>query len=200
MAGIETWAPFAVFAFVTAATPGPNNLLLLTSGLRVGLWRTMPFVVGISVGFSTLLIATGLGLGQMFERYALLHLALKVLGTAYFLFLAWTLLRATTAQERKEGRELGFWAGVVFQAVNPKAWLMAITAVALFLPHGWSLATVAVMAAIFVIVGFPANVAWAGAGQMLKSLINDTRRMRIFNVTMAALLVLSILPVWVPGQ
>lgn len=200
MAGIETWGPFAVFAFVAAATPGPNNLLLLTSGLRVGLWHTMPFIVGISVGFSTLLIATGFGLGQLFEQYAPLHLALKILGTAYFLYLAWTLLHATRAEERQDGRELGFWAGFFFQAVNPKGWLMAITAVALFLPQSWGFATIAVMAAIFVTVGFPANVAWAGAGQMLKSIINDTRRMRIFNLVMAVLLVLSILPVWLPEQ
>jgi threonine/homoserine/homoserine lactone efflux protein len=195
---LEIWAPFAVFAFVAAATPGPNNLLLLTSGLRVGLWRTVPFIIGISVGFSILLVATGYGLGRMFERFPLLHPALKILGTGYFLVLAWSLLRPGPARDGGGGRHLGFWAGLVFQAVNPKAWLMAITAIALYLPQGWTPATIALMASVFVLVAFPANMAWAGAGQALRALVADAGRMRLFNMVMAALLVLSILPVWLP--
>lgn len=198
MASVEFWLPFTVFAFVAAATPGPNNLLLLTSGLRVGLRRTLPFIVGIAVGFSTLIVATGFGLGQLFERFSILHLALKILGTAYFLFLAWTLLGPARTKDSAQGRPLGFWAGLFFQAVNPKAWLMAITAIALYLPHPWTLATVALMAGIFVAVGVPANLAWAGAGQMMQSLVGNAERMRLFNIVMAVLLVLSILPVWIP--
>jgi threonine/homoserine/homoserine lactone efflux protein len=198
MAHVEIWVPFALFAFVAAATPGPNNLLLLTSGLRVGLLRTLPFIFGISAGFSTLFLATGYGLGQLFDRFPALHLSLKVLGTGYFLYLAWHLLRAAAPGDSEGGRRLGFWAGLGFQAVNPKAWLMAITAIALSLPQGAGPGTLALMAAIFVMVGFPANVAWAGAGQVLRTLVRDAARMRLFNMAMAALLVLSILPVWLP--
>ena len=194
---IEVWTAFAVFAFVAAATPGPNNLLLLASGLRVGLWRTLPFVAGISVGFSALLVAVGYGLGQIFEQFPVVQLAFKVVGTGYFLYLAWTLLRAARASDRDEQRDLGFWAGVTFQAVNPKAWLMCITAIALYLPAAWNAVTLALMVATFVLLGAPANMAWAGIGRLLRSLVSDARRMRVFNAVMATLLILSIIPVWI---
>lgn len=200
MTGLDTLAPFALFAFVSAATPGPNNLLLLTSGLRVGLWRSIPFILGISVGFSALLFATGYGLGQIFEGFPAVQLALKIVGSIYFVALAWTLVSSQETHIAGEGRGLGFWTGVLFQAVNPKAWLMCITAIALFLPSTWTFATIAMMAGVFVVVGFPANMAWAGAGQLLKPLIADASRMRVFNIAMATLLVLSILTVWIPEQ
>lgn len=171
---------------------------MLASGLRVGLWRSIPFIVGISVGFSALLIATGYGLGQVFERFPAVQLTLKIAGSIYFVALAWSLVRTTDAQKADAESSLGFWAGIVFQAVNPKAWLMCITAVALFLPQTWTFATIALMSGIFVLVGFPANMAWAGAGQMLKPVVADPARMRIFNIAMASLLVLSILTVWIP--
>lgn len=196
----ELWFAFAIYAFVSAATPGPNNLLLLASGLRVGLWRTMPFVLGISVGFSALLIAVGYGLGQIFERFPIAQLTLRIVGTAYFLWLAWTLLSAGRAGKAGSDRKLDFWAGVTFQAVNPKAWLMGITAISLYLPVGWGAATLALMVSTYIVLGMPANMAWAGAGQMLRAFVSDTRRMRIFNAVMAALLLLSILPVWMSGQ
>ena len=200
MTGLDTLAPFALFAFVSAATPGQNNLLLLTSGLRVGLWRSIPFIVGISVGFSALLFATGYGLGQIFESFPAVQLALKVLGSIYFVALAWTLVSSQETHTAGEGRGLGFWTGVLFQAVNPKAWLMCITAIALFLPSTWTFATIAMMAGVFVVVGFSgANMAWAGAGQLLKPLIAGRVGACAFSTSaMATLLVLSILTVWIP--
>lgn len=196
----DLWIALVVFAFVSTATPGPNNLLLLTSGLRVGLFRSLPFIFGISVGFSALLVAVGYGLGQMFERFPTMQLALRTVGTAYFLWLAWGLVRADPAGSAKEERDLDFWTGVIFQTVNPKAWLMCITAIALFLPAAWSTGTLALLVVTFAVIGFPANMAWAGAGQLLRRLVSDVRRMRIFNAIMAALLVLSILLVWIPRQ
>jgi len=194
---LEILTAFAAFAFVSAATPGPNNLLLLGSGLRVGLWRTMPFVVGINFGFSVLLVSVGYGLGQLFERFPAAQLSLKIVGTGYFLYLAATLLRSGKTERKAHHRDLGFWSGAVFQVVNPKAWLMCITAVSLFLPDGWSAVTIAAMVATFVLLGLPANVAWAGVGQSLRALVSDERRMRAFNSVMAVLLVLSIVPVWI---
>lgn len=189
---------FAVFAFVSAATPGPNNLLLIGSGLRVGLWRTMPFVLGINFGFSVLLVSVGYGLGQMFERFPAAQLGLKIVGTAYFLYLAGALLRSGRAEQKAGRSDLGFWSGAAFQLVNPKAWLMCITAVALFLPEGWSPAIIAAMVFTFALMGLPANIAWAGVGHSLRALVCDERRMRVFNAIMAVLLVLSIIPVWMP--
>jgi threonine/homoserine/homoserine lactone efflux protein len=195
---LDVWGAFALFVVAATATPGPNNLLLLASGMRVGLWRTMPFVLGISLGFSVLLVAVGYGLGQMFERFPPLHLGLKLAGTGYFLYLAWTLVRPATAGKGGDRGDPGFWTGVTFQAVNPKAWLMCITAIALFLPPAWTTTTLAGMVATFVLLGLPANVAWAGAGQMLRPLVSNPVRMQAFNTVMAGLLVLSVVPVWLP--
>lgn len=193
---LEVLIAFAVFAFASAATPGPNNLILLGLGLRVGVWRTIPFVVGINFGFSVLLVSVAYGLGQLFERAPGAQLSLKIVGTGYFLYLAATLLRSGKTQRHKSHRSLGFWSGAVLQVVNPKAWLMCITAVALFLPDGWSAATIAVMVATFAVLGLPANIAWAGIGQSLRKLVSDERRMQAFNAIMAVLLLLSIVPVW----
>lgn len=197
---LEVLMAFALFALVSAATPGPNNLLLLGSGLRVGLWRSMPFVLGINFGFSVLLVGVGSGLGQVFEQSPTAHMGLKVVGTGYFLYLAATLLwSGKTAREMSQG-DLGFWSGAIFQLVNPKAWLMCITAVALFMPEGWSPAVIVIMVVTFVLMGLSANIAWAGVGQSLRTLISDDRRMRRFNALMAVLLVLSIVPVWMPHR
>lgn len=194
---VDVLLALAVFAFVSAATPGPNNLLLLGSGLHVGLWRTMPFVVGINFGFSVLLVSVSYGLGTMFERFPAAHLSLKIIGTGHFLYLAASLLRDGKAKQEAGRYDLGFWSGAVFQVVNPKAWLMCVTAVALFLPVGWSPATIMLMVMTFVLLGLPSNVAWAGIGQSFRKLVSDERRMRVFNLVMAVLLVLSIIPVWI---
>ena len=196
----EVLIAVAVFAFVSAATPGPNNLLLLASGLRVGLWRTIPFVIGINLGFSILLASIGFGLGQLFEIFHAAQLILKIVGTGYFFYLAWTLLLKCSTKENTAARELGFWGGAVFQIVNPKAWLMGITAISLFLPQNWTVATLATIVLIFMLLGLPASIAWAGIGQSLRSLVSDERRLRIFNSAMGILLALSIITVWMPYQ
>lgn len=195
---LEALLAFAVFAFVSAATPGPNKLLLLGSGLRVGQWRTIPFVVGINFGFSVLLVGVGYGLGQLFERAPSAQLGLKIVGTAYFLWLAATLLRSGRAERSASLRSFGFWSGALLQILNAKAWLVCVTAVAQFLPDGWSAATIAVMVATFVLMGMPENVGWAGLGQSLRTLVSDNRRMQVFNAIMAVLLLRSIVPVWLP--
>ncbi len=194
----EVLVSIAIFAFASAATPGPNNLLLLASGLRVGLLRTLPFAFGINFGFSVLLVSIGYGLGRLFEIYHSAQLVLKLVGTFYFLYLAWTLLIKSSATGNKTARELGFWGGAFFQIVNPKAWLMGITAIALFLPQDWTGATLANIVLIFMFLGLPASVAWAGIGQSLTVLVSDERRMRIFNSAMVMLFVFSIVPVWMP--
>lgn len=194
---LDLWAAFAIFTLVAVITPGPNNLLLLNSGLRLGVRASLPFILGISVGYCTLLIAMGFGLGQLFQQFPVLQLALRIGGTAYFLYLGWSLLMMDRVAEPAVKRAVGFLGGITLQAINPKAWLMCMTAIALFLPSQWSVLTLVLMAAITVLLGMPANLAWASGGQLLRPLLNDARRMRLFNGAMAALLVLSILPVWI---
>ncbi|MBO6526648.1 LysE family translocator [Erythrobacter sp.] len=195
----EVWAAFLLFAVVAVATPGPNNLLLLNAGLRQGLRKTLPFVIGINIGFSMLMLAIGFGLGRLFEQSLAIQMVLKILGTAYFLFLAFRLFRPAEAREQEEKPwRLGFWSGIAIQAVNPKAWVMCITTISLFLPRDWDIGTLGSMVGAFVVLGAPANIAWAGLGRSLRSILSDAKRLRLFNMSMAALLILSIAPVWIP--
>ncbi len=193
---IELIVAYTIFAFVGAATPGPNNFLLLASGIRAGFRRTLPFVFGISLGFATLLGLIGAGLGQLFLRFPQAQLALKVLGTAYFLWLAWKIVTAPAARDDDKRPLMGFWTGAAFQYVNPKAWLVCITAVSLYLPVDSGYGALALLVVIAIAVGMPANLAWAGAGQGMRRFIASPVYLRRFNLIMAALLILSIIPVW----
>jgi len=194
----EIWLAFATFAFVSAATPGPNNIILFASGLRAGFLGALPFLAGIALGFGSLLIATGYGLGRLFETVPALQLTLKIVGSAYFLWLAYKLLNAKGARTDGEERTFGVLSGALFQIVNPKAWVMTITAVSLYLPQDWTLWTLLLLVGTFWGLGLPANACWAGAGQLLAQLLSDPRRMRLVNAVMAVLLALSIIPVWAP--
>jgi len=193
---VEIVAAYIVFAFVGAATPGPNNFLLLASGIRAGFRQTLPFVFGISLGFATLLGLVGAGLGQLFLRVPEAQIALKILGTAYFLWLAWRLVTARAVRGDEARPLMGFWTGAAFQYVNPKAWLICITAVSLYLPSGSGLDALALLVLLAIAVGMPANLAWAGAGQGMRHFIASPLNLRRFNLVMAALLALSIIPVW----
>lgn len=193
---LELIAAYAVFAFVGAATPGPNNFLLLASGIRAGFRRTLPFVFGISLGFATLLGLIGAGLGALFVHVPQAQVALKLLGTGYFLWLAWKIAGASVARSDDTHPLMGFWTGAAFQYVNPKAWLICITAVSLYLPAGAGYGALAVLVLLAIAVGMPANLAWAGAGQGMRRFIGSPVWLRRFNLVMAALLVLSIIPVW----
>ena len=193
---LELVAAYIVFAFVGAATPGPNNFLLLASGIRAGFRQTLPFVFGISLGFATLLGLVGAGLGQLFLRFPEAQIALKILGTAYFLWLAYRLVTARAARNDDARPLMGFWTGAAFQYVNPKAWLICITAVSLYLPSGSGLDALALLVVLAIAVGMPANLAWAGAGQGMRRFITSPLYLRRFNLVMAALLVMSIIPVW----
>ena len=191
----ELLIAFALFAFVGAATPGPNNLILISSGLQVGLRRSLPFVVGINLGFSVLLVAAGLGVAQVVLALPELRLGLQLAGTAYMLWLALTLLRAGGGMAGRRPM-FGFWKGAAFQFVNPKAWMLSLAAVSIYLPAQAGLTALLAMCVTVWLVGSPANIAWAWAGTRLQGLLGHPARMRAFNGVMALLLVLSVLPVW----
>jgi len=127
-----------LFALVSTVTPGPNNIMIMTSGVNFGVWRTLPHYLGICFGFPAMVVAISLGLGKVFEAFPQLHLVIKVLGITYLLYLAWRI--ATTATEidgEKTSKPLSFLQAAAFQWVNPKAWVMAVGALAgqVFLRH-----------------------------------------------------------------
>ena len=187
-----------LFAFVTSVTPGPNNLMLMTSGANFGLRRTVPHMLGISLGHALMVFLVGLGIDRVFRLVPGLDLALKIAAVVYMLWLAWKFAHAAAPGEGRAGaRPLTFLQAAAFQWVNPKAWAMALGAVAAYVPHPSPLAFAA-LAGVFACVNLPSVALWAWAGQGVRRLLSSPRRLRLFNGAMAGLLVASLIPVlWV---
>lgn len=183
------------FSFVSSATPGPNNIMLFSSGLNFGLRRTMPHALGISFGFGVLLTAVGVGLGVLLQQIPLALLAIKVLGSAYMLYLAWRIIRSTSVDIKDaNARPMTFVEAALFQWVNPKAWAMATVAMSAYTGNGDYATNVVIVVFCFCVVNFPSVTAWAGLGLVLRKFLQDPKKLRIFNVVMAIALVFSLWP------
>lgn len=188
------------FAFVSSITPGPNNLLVLTSGLNHGVARSMPLIGGISLGFAAMLVVVGLGLGSLLRANSTLQTAAQVASVAYMLWLAWKVARSEPAAGDDQGRApaqqpLSALAGATFQWINPKAWAIALTVTAAYISPENSGAHLTLVAAVFVIVALASLTAWAVFGQGMRRLVDSRAKLRIFNGVMALLLVASAAPV-----
>ena len=183
------------FAFATSATPGPNNLMLMASGANFGLRRTVPHALGVSLGHAFMVAAMGLGLAAAFEAVPWALTALKVVSALYMLWLAWRIANAAAPEARAgSGRPMTFLEAAAFQWVNPKAWAMALGAVALYAADG-AVASVLAVAAVFAAVNLPSVSVWAALGTQLRRWLTSPGRLRAFNWTMAGLLVASLYPV-----
>ncbi len=187
---------FAGFAFVSSITPGPNNTMLLASGVNYGFRRTLPHIAGISLGCMVMLLLVGLGLGQVFAAVPQLYDVLRYAGAAYLLWLAWKIATAgmMTDQGTGGGRPLTFWQAAAFQWVNPKAWILVVGAVSTYAPREDFGRNVVVLAVLLGLVNAPSICVWAGFGTALRPFLSHPRRVRVFNVAMALLLLLSLLP------
>ncbi|RIA35674.1 threonine/homoserine/homoserine lactone efflux protein [Ectopseudomonas oleovorans] len=190
---------FVAFAFVTSITPGPNNMMLLASGVNFGVRRSLPHMLGISLGFMLLVAAVGLGLGQLFEQVPLLHSVLRYAGAAYLLYLAWKIAQsgAPESSGTAAAKPFTFLQAAAFQWVNPKAWIMAIGAITTYTPHEGFFTNVILIAALFALVNCPSVGLWTVAGSLLRNWLNNPRALRAFNIGMALLLVASLYPILV---
>jgi threonine/homoserine/homoserine lactone efflux protein len=189
-------AAFAGFAFVSSITPGPNNAMLLASGVNYGFRRTVPHLVGISLGCVVMLLLVGLGLGQLFAALPQLYDILRYGGAAYLLWLAWKIARAGPVADRQAaGRPMTFLQAAAFQWINPKAWILVVGAVSTYAPREGFAHNVIVLAVLLGLVNAPSICVWAGCGTALRPFLSHPRRARVFNVTMALLLALSLLPI-----
>ncbi|QMV65675.1 LysE family translocator [Pseudomonas berkeleyensis] len=190
---------FVAFAFVTSITPGPNNMMLLASGVNFGVRRSLPHMLGISLGFMLLVAAVGLGLGQLFEQVPLLHSVLRYAGAAYLLYLAWKIAQSGAPQSSgaAAAKPFTFLQAAAFQWVNPKAWIMAIGAITTYTPHEGFFTNVLLIAALFALVNCPSVGLWTVAGSLLRNWLNNPRALRAFNISMALLLVASLYPILV---
>ncbi|MGB7240964.1 MAG: LysE family translocator [Sulfitobacter sp.] len=186
---------FVLFAFVSSATPGPNNLMLMASGANFGFRRTIPHMAGISVGMMVLICVVGGGLARIFDLYPVAHIVLKALSVGYMTFLAWKI--ATAAPLRKTAASqnpMTFLQAAAFQWVNPKAWAMALTSVTVYVANGsWGVLFLA--CCVFALVNFPSVTIWTAMGQQMAKFLHNPRRLRLFNLIMAALLMASLYPV-----
>lgn len=183
----------AGFAFVTSITPGPNNLMLMASGANFGVWRTVPHMLGVSLGHGFMVLCVGLGLAALFEAWPPLKLILAGLSVLYLLWLAWRIARAGAPEGPRAGaRPLTFVEAAAFQWVNPKAWTMALGAVSVY--STGSVGSVMLVAAVFVAVNLPSVGSWTLLGQGMRRVLTSPARLRAFNWTMAALLVATLWP------
>lgn len=188
-----------VFALVSSITPGPNNLMLMTSGANFGFRRTVPHMLGVALGFTFMVLLVGIGLVQVFEAFPVSYTLLKVVSLVYLTYLAWRIATAVpaTGGNAESGIPLTFIQAALFQWVNPKAWTMALTAVSVYSPSQ-SLTAVAFVAGVFGAVNLPCISFWTSMGQQLQRLLTNPRRLRMFNISMALLLVGSLYPVLTP--
>ena len=183
------------FAFVTSVTPGPNNMMLLASGVNFGFARSLPHMLGISIGHSLMVFLVGLGLGGVMQAWPPAMILLKGASIGYMLWLAWKIANAgAPGQGKAAAKPFNFLQAAAFQWVNPKAWAMALGAISAYAGDG-SLASVVIVAAVFAAVNLPSVSVWAAAGEVLRGWLAHPPRLRAFNWTMAGLLVLSLIPV-----
>jgi threonine/homoserine/homoserine lactone efflux protein len=185
------------FAFATSITPGPNNTLVLLTAANWGFRASLPVFFGVVGGFLLMLFAVGIGLGGLFAAWPVAHTVLKWACFAWLLRLAWNIARAGSSAENNEAkaRPPSLVQIAAFQWVNPKAWMMAVGAIALFVPVGSeSLLPVLRVVSAFVVAGAPCVLAWAVFGLWIARFLTNPRRVRIFNASMALLLVLSMIP------
>jgi len=192
----DTLLALLAYAFVTSITPGPNNLMLLTSGVNFGFTRTIPHMLGIGIGFVVLLLAVGLGLGAVLTAFPALHTALKVAGGAYLLYLSWKIAIARSFDDGGEARTrpMTFLEAAAFQWVNPKAWVMAVTAMAVYSNPATPILSVLLIGVIFGVVNLPSVSTWAGFGMALRGFLSDPVRLKWFNIAMGILLAATLWP------
>ena len=194
---MHPWFAMLGFALVTAFTPGPNNTMLMISGANFGFARSLPHMLGVSLGFPLMVLAVGLGIGSFLDAYPLAHRILTYVAFAYLLVMAWKLAFAgrLDGEGVRVGRPMSFLAAALFQWVNPKAWIMAVSALALYVTTAEPpIPAVARVAATFALTAFPSTVVWCLFGTAISRYLGTDRRVAIFNVVMAALLVASMVP------
>jgi len=194
---IEIFLALLGFAAVTLVTPGPNNMMLMASGTNFGYRRTVPHLLGISIGFGTMVFLVGMGLMTLFEQAPVLQTVLKIVAIAYLSYLAWKIAHAAPPEARQAsatGRPFSFLQAAAFQWVNPKGWTMALTSIAAFAPDR-SLLAVLVISVVFLVVNLPSGSFWMILGQQVRRLLTHPGRLRAFNLTMAVLLMASLIPV-----
>lgn len=184
-----------LFALALAAawTPGPNNALLAGSGAKFGLRRTVPHALGVGLGFPAMVLIIGLFLGVAFQKSALLRDVLRYGGAAMLLWVSWKIASAGgLGSASGPARPFYFHEAVAFQWINPKGWVMAVSLTAQFINPAYMLKTALIIAAVFIVCGLSSAFGWAWLGTGLRRFLSVGRRMRIFDISMGAIIALGV--------
>jgi threonine/homoserine/homoserine lactone efflux protein len=189
---------FVVFAIVMFFTPGPNNIMVLSSGLTYGFRRTLPHIAGITFGFAFMVGAVGLGLGTIFIAYPVLQTVLKYAGAAYLVYLAVVIaLSGAPTPGSDTGRgPMSFWGAALFQWVNAKGWVIVIGTITAYAAIAQFPYNIAIQTCLSLLIGIVSTVTWALFGSALRPFLKSPMAVRAFNVIMAILLLASLYPVF----
>lgn len=190
---------FAIFLFGLSAgiTPGPNNIMLMTSGMNFGIKQSIPHLVGVCIGFPVMVILIGLGFSIVFNQYPIIHEIIKILGLIYLLYLSWLIASANPDKlEGKKSKPFTFLQAALFQWVNPKAWVIATSSISAYTTLDdnihWQVLSIA---AIFFIAAVISSSTWLIFGKGIKQVLQSPKQQRLFNISMALVLAASVLPV-----
>lgn len=194
----ELITALAVFAFVTSITPGPNNLMLMASGMNFGLYRTVPHMFGVGAGFIIMVLLVGLGLARIFDLFPVSYQILKLVSVVYLIYLAWKIATSAPSpidpEAGNRSRPISFLQAALFQWVNPKAWAMALSAVSAYTPPSQPLSSIVVVALVFGAINLPAVGSWTVLGMQLRRILKQPWKLRAFNIFCALLLIASLWP------
>ena len=191
----DTFLALTAFSFVMSITPGPNNMMLMASGSNFGFGRTIPHLLGVSIGFVAMILILGAGLIRIFQLIPAFYLILKIFSIIYLIYLAWKIANAepinggavvqSADSPAPYSKPFTFFQAVLFQWVNPKAWSMALTGITVYVPNAHPTSGLLLVATVFGLINLPAVGAWALIGVSLRRILNNKRKLRIFNVTAA---------------
>jgi threonine/homoserine/homoserine lactone efflux protein len=204
---IEQLIALMGFVVVMTGTPGPNNMMLLASGANFGFRRSIPHILGITMGCQSLLMAIALGLGQLLIRFPVLEVVLKVLCGGALLYLTWGLVKpalfrsamvvqGAADQQPVVSKPLTLWQAAVFQWVNPKAWMMMLTAIATYTQPQSLWSDTLLIGFLFAVLGMPVISMWNLFGASLRKFLLDPLKARVFNLLMGVLLLGSMYPLF----
>lgn len=194
----DLFLPLATFCFVTSFTPGPNNVMLMTTGLNHGVRYALPAMAGVVSGFLMLVMSVGFGLGALFTAYPVIYVFLEYAGGLYLLYLAYQIATSKPPQlgDVKKRKPLSYFQAVSIQALNPKGWVMAIGAAATYASIAEYPYNTITITAIFGFFGIWSGLAWASFGAFLQRFLHKPKTLRAFNIVMALLLVVSLYPIF----
>ncbi|PPR78289.1 MAG: Cysteine/O-acetylserine efflux protein [Alphaproteobacteria bacterium MarineAlpha2_Bin1] len=191
----ELYLALVLFAFVSSVTPGPNNVMLLASGANFGFIKSIPHMLGISIGHVFMTILIGTMIMEIFKLYPVTFMILKIFCCVYLIYFAWKIANISIEKSDKtRSRPFSFYQAAIFQWVNPKAWAMSLTAITIYAPEK-NFFSVCIVAIIFGFVNLPCVSIWTIFGQNLRIFLNTNKRLKFFNFTMAFLLIMTLYPI-----